>query len=209
MNKLLENNFELKVDPEEELLELKKYAKENSVPIMQDAGIKFICDYIKTHKVHRILEIGSAIGYSAIQFAEVKNDVFVSTIEIDIIRYQQAVRNILECDLWDRITVYLANALNLDLDEKFDLIFIDGAKAQYINFFEKFKNNLSPDGVIISDNLSFHGMVEDFSLTHNKSTIRLVKKIRKYIEFLENNPEFDTEFFDIGDRISVSKRKQN
>lgn len=191
---------------QEEIKELKKFAKENSVPIIQDAGIKFICDYIKEHNVKHILEIGTAIGYSAIQFAQTKNDVFVDTVEIDIIRYQQAVKNILDCDLWDRITVYLANALNINFDKKFDLIFIDGPKAQYINFFQKFKNNLEPEGVIISDNLSFHGMVEDLSLTHNSSTIRLVKKIRKYIDFLENNSEFNTKFYNIGDKISVSKR---
>ncbi len=191
---------------EEEIKELKKFAKENSVPIIQDAGIKFICDYIKEHNVKHILEIGTAIGYSAIQFAKTKNDVFVDTVEIDIIRYQQAVKNILDCDLWDRITVYLANALNINFDRKFDLIFIDGPKAQYINLFQKFKNNLEPEGVIISDNLSFHGMVEDLSLTHNASTIRLVKKIRKYIDFLKNNSEFSTNFYNIGDKISVSKK---
>lgn len=130
----------------------------------------------------------------------------MDTVEIDIIRYQQAVKNILDCDLWDRITVYLANALNINFDRKFDLIFIDGPKAQYINLFQKFKNNLEPEGVIISDNLSFHGMVEDLSLTHNASTIRLVKKIRKYIDFLKNNSEFSTNFYNIGDKISVSKK---
>ena len=84
-------------------------------------------------------------------------------------------------------------------DKKFDLIFIDAAKAQYIKFFEKYKVNLAPDGVIISDNLSFHGMVEDFSLTKSKDTIRMLKKIRKYIDFLKENQEFETEFFKVGD----------
>jgi predicted O-methyltransferase YrrM len=88
------------------------------------------------------------------------------------------------------------------------MIFIDGPKAQYINFFEKFKNNLSPNGVFISDNLSFHGMVEDLSLTHNYSTIKLVKKIRKYIEFLKQNTEFETTFYSIGDGVSVSKKRK-
>ena len=89
----------------------------------------------------------------------------------------------------------------------FDMIFIDAAKGQYINFFQKYKENLAPDGVFISDNLSFHGMVDDLTLTHNYSTIKLVKKIRKYIDFLKQNTEFSTTFFANGDGISVSKRK--
>ena len=102
----------------------------------------------------------------------------------------------------------LLNFLAFDFDDKFDMIFIDGPKAQYINFFEKFKNNLSPNGVFISDNLSFHGMVEDLSLTHNYSTIKLVKKIRKYIEFLKQNTEFETTFYSFGDGVSVSKKRK-
>ena len=86
------------------------------------------------------------------------------------------------------------------------MIFIDAAKAQYINFFNRFSPFLAEDGVIISDNLSFHGMVEDLSLTRNYSTIKLVKKIRKYIDFLKQNSEFETEFFKVGDGIGVTRR---
>ena len=99
------------------------------------------------------------------------------------------------------------DALTEEIEGKFDLIFIDAAKAQYIKFFEKYKENLSENGVIVSDNLSFHGMVEDLSLTHNYSTKKLVKKIRKYIDFLKTNEEFETEFFDKGDGISVSRKR--
>ena len=86
------------------------------------------------------------------------------------------------------------------------MIFIDAAKGQYINFFEKYKSNLAPNGVFISDNLLFHGMVDDLTLTHNYSTIKLVKKIRKYIDFLKKNEEFETKFYEVGDGVSVSKR---
>jgi predicted O-methyltransferase YrrM len=91
-------------------------------------------------------------------------------------------------------------------NQKFDLIFIDAAKSQYLHFFERYKDNLNEGGVIVSDNLFFHGMVEDLSLTHNYSTKKLVKKIRKYVLFLKSNTEFDTEFFNCGDGISVSRR---
>ena len=190
----------------EPITSIKRFAKTNAVPILKDDGISFICDYIREHNVKRVLEIGTAIGYSAIEFAQVADDVFVSTIEIDLERYTEAVKNINKLDLMDRITVYLGDALTTDISGEFDLIFIDAAKAQYIKFFERFKNSLAPGGVIISDNLSFHGMVEDLSLTHNYSTIKLVKKIRKYIDFLKANTEFTTTFYPIGDGMSVSRK---
>jgi predicted O-methyltransferase YrrM len=125
----------------------------------------------------------------------------------DIDRYQQAVRNVADNNLMERILVYLCDAGTFETSEKFDLIFIDGPKAQYTKYFERFKNNLTEDGVFICDNLSFHGMVEDLSLTHNYSTIKMVKKLRKFIDFLKTNEEFETQFFELGDGISVSKRK--
>ncbi len=188
--------------------EIKKYAKDNYIPIMKDGGIEFICNYIKEHKVKSVLELGTAIGYSASEFALASPDVKITTVEIDIDKCIKAVQNFSDLGLKDRITLINKDAHFLELDEKFDLIFIDAAKAQYIKFFEQFKNNLSENGVIITDNLKFHGMVEDLSLTHNYSTKKLVKKIRKYIEFLKNNTEFSTEFFDCGDGISVSRKNQ-
>ncbi len=199
----------LSMDDDDENSWIKKFAMKNEVPIMQEAGSDFICDYIKEHKIRHILEIGSAIGYSSIKFAKLSDDIKVTTIEIDYDRYMTACSNFRDHNLTDRITIFHGDALTYEIPGKFDLIFIDAAKAQYTKFFERFKNQLTEDGVIISDNLSFHGMVEDLSLTHNYSTIKLVKKIRKYIEFLKNNQEFDTEFFKIGDGVSISRRKKS
>ena len=192
-----------------DISEIKLYARKNDVPIMQDQSQQFICEYIKNHNYKKILEIGTAIGYSTIQFAKTSPDVKVTSIELDIDRFIKARQNVEDCNLQDRITLINENALDTQLDDKFDLIFIDGPKAQYIKFFEKYKNNLNPNGVIISDNLFFNGMVEDLTLNHNYSTIKLVKKIRKYIDFLKNNQEFTTEFFELGDGISVSSPKKS
>ena len=189
-----------------DLDDIKLYAAKNSIPIMRDGGIEFICRYIKEHNIKRILEIGTAIGFSAIEFARVAPDITVTTIELDIDRHIRALQNIHDSGLDQRIKAINADALQLELDDTFDMIFIDAAKGQYINFFEKYKSNLAPDGVFISDNLSFHGMVEDLTLTHNYSTIKLVKKIRKYIDFLKKNEEFETKFYEVGDGVSVSKR---
>lgn len=187
--------------------DIKLYAAKNSIPIMRDGGVDFICHYIKEHNIKRILEIGTAIGFSAIEFAKVAPDITVTTIELDIDRHIKALQNIHDNGLDGQIKAIHGDALMLELEDTFDMIFIDAAKGQYINFFEKYTKNLAPEGVFISDNLSFHGMVEDLTLTHNYSTIKLVKKIRKYIQFLRNNNDFETQFFDFGDGISVSKRK--
>jgi len=191
----------------EELTAIKRFAKITSVPIMKDDGVNFICEYIKEHNVETVLEIGTGIGYSSIKFAQSDDNVFIYTIEFDIDRYQQAVKNISDNNLMERITIFLGDAATYTFKEKFDLIFIDGPKAQYTKFFEQFKNNLTEQGVIICDNLSFHGMVEDLSLTHNYSTIKMVKKIRKFIDFLKNNEEFETTFLKLGDGISISRKK--
>lgn len=187
--------------------EIKNNAKKNHVPIMQDEGIEYIVNYIKQNNVKTILEIGTAVGYSSIMFASISEEIHITTIERDDEMYKQAVKNINKCCLNHQIEVIHDDALKTDINGKYDLIFIDAAKSQYIKFFEKYKHNLDKDGVIITDNLSFHGLVEDDSKTNNRNTKQLVKKIRNYIEFLKNNEEFDTEFLSIGDGISISKLK--
>jgi predicted O-methyltransferase YrrM len=186
---------------------IEEYAHANNIPIMMSDGIEFLTDFIKKNNVKRILEIGSAIGYSAIRMALVSDEIHVVTIERDVDRYNEAVKNINDFNLNDRIDIRLADALECSVDGEFDLIFIDAAKAQYIKFFEKYKSNLASNGVIISDNLSFHGMVDNVDGISNRNTRQLVGKIVKYIDFLKNNSEFDTEFISIGDGIGISRRK--
>lgn len=187
-----------------DISQIKEYAKKNSIPIVMDKGGEFICKIIADRGCKKILEIGSAIGYSAINFANISPNIYVRTIELDIDRYSRAVDNIKNCGLEHRIKITNEDALDAVVDEKFDLIFIDAAKAQYEKFFEKYKNNLSEKGVIITDNLFFHGMVEHPELTHNYSTIKLLRKIRKFVSFLQLNPEFKTEIHNVGDGVSVS-----
>ena len=186
------------------LEELEKYALENNVPIMQKDGIYFLTNYIKENNIKSILEIGSAIGYSAIKMALVDNDIKVTTIERDIDRYNIAVKNINDFNLNDRIKIINADALDIELNDRYDLIFIDAAKSQYIKFFEKFEKNLKTNGVIVSDNLSFHGLVEDDSKTNNRNTKQLVRKIRKYIDYLKENPNYKTTFYELGDGVAIS-----
>ncbi len=188
------------------LEDIKSYARNFNVPIMQDPGMDFLTNYIKEHDVKRILEIGSAIGYSAIRMALVRDDIKVTTIERDITRYNEAVKNINNCNLSDRIEIILGDALDTSINGSYDLIFIDAAKAQYIKFFLKYQNNLDINGSIISDNLNFHGLTDANMTTLSRNVRGLVRKINNYKEFLIENKEFKTEFYDIGDGIGVSTR---
>ena len=188
--------------------DLEEYARDFHVPIMLKDGIEYLLEYIKNNNIKNILEIGTAIGYSSIRMAQVNNDIKVTTIERDSNMYNEALKNIKSFNLDNRINVIYKDALDVELDDKYDLIFIDAAKSQYIKFFEKFKYNLNDNGVIITDNLSFHGLVKD-STNCSRNTKQLVKKIQNYIDFLKNNEEFDTEFISIGDGISITRKKSN
>ncbi len=191
------------------ILEMEDYAQEKNVPIIEKKSIAFIMKYIKEHNIKNVLEIGSAIGYSAILMASAKEDTLVTTIERDETRYMECLKNVKRCGMDKKINVVFQDALDVNLREevKYDLIFIDAAKGQYTKFFEKYKYFLKPEGAIITDNLKFHGYVGKSSKIESKNLKSLVEKIENYIDFLKNNEEFNTEFYDIGDGLSVSTWK--
>ncbi len=191
------------------ILEMEDYAQEKNVPIIEKKSIAFIMKYIKDNNVKNILEIGSAIGYSAILMASANKDAFVTTIERDEERYMECLKNVKKCGLDKRINVVLQDALDVNLSDeiKYDLIFIDAAKGQYTKFFEKYKYFLKDTGAIITDNIKFHGYVGKKDEIESKNLKSLVEKIENYIDFLKENEEFDTKFYDIGDGLSVSTWK--
>ena len=190
------------------ILEMEQYAKDKNVPIIEKDSIAYIMKYIKNNNVKNILEIGSAIGYSAILMASSSKDVKVTTIERDETRYMECLKNVKKCGFDKEVNVVFQDALEVNLTGvSYDLIFIDAAKGQYKKFFEKFKFFLAPSGVIITDNLKFHGYVGKKETIDSKNLRGIVDKIESYIEFLKTNEEFETEFIDIGDGISVSKRR--
>ena len=187
--------------------EIRTYAKENNVPIMLDDGIEFLTKYIVENKINTVLEIGTAIGYSAIMMALANPNLTVTTIERDEKRYLEALKNIKKLNLENRITLIFNDALDVNIEGKYDLIFIDAAKAQSIKFFEKFERNLNPGGVIVTDNLEFHGLVKKKEEEIESRNLRaLVRKVKGYINFLKANDRYETEFLSIGDGISVSKK---
>ena len=192
------------------ILEMEEYAKEHNVPIIEKESIAFIIKFIKTNEIKDILEIGSAIGYSAILMASVNDDIKLTTIERDEVRYMECLKNVKKCNLQDRISVVYQDALEVNLSGvAYDLIFIDAAKGQYTKFFEKYKYFLKPGGVIISDNLKFHGHVGNRNNIASRNLKQLVGKIENYIDFLKENEEFETKFYDVGDGLSVSIRRND
>lgn len=196
---MVENHQEIKI--------MKEYAKENNVPIMLDDGINFLTTFIIKHQIKNVLEIGTAIGYSAIMMALSSPNVKITSIERDRERYLEAVKNVKKFDLEDRITLIYNDAELVELKDQYDLIFIDAAKGKNRAFFEKFSKNLVKEGYIVTDNINFHGYVnKDESEIKTRNLRGLVRKIKEYITFLKNNSEFHTDFYEVGDGITVSKR---
>lgn len=185
------------------IFDLKTYAKENNIPIIQDEGLDFILQLIKDNNYKSVLEIGSAIGYSAINIALANTKVI--TIERDYFMYEKTLENIKLAEVESLVFPIYGDALSVDVSGKFDLIFIDAAKAQYIKFFEKFQKNLNEDGVIVCDNLDFHNLDPN---KVSRNTRQLLKKIDKFKQYLKDHEQFDTKIYHIGDGISVSRRRK-
>ncbi len=197
------------MDQEFLIRKMEKYADLKGIPIMEKDGINFLTEFIKLNKVKNILEIGTAIGYSAINMVLASEDVTVTSIERDNERYIEAVKNVKKFGLDDRITLVLCDALDFNLEDKFDLIFIDAAKSQYIKFFEKFSPNLTQKGFIVTDNINFHGLTNSDKTKMSRNLRQLITKLEKYIVFLKDNKDFKTRFFEVGDGIAISRRRNN
>ena len=190
------------------ILEMEEYASLKNIPIIEKDTNAFIMKYNKKNNIKNILEIGSAIGYSTILMASVAQDVTVTTIERDESRYMECLKNVKKCGFEKKINVVFQDALEVNLTGvKYDMIFIDAAKGQYTKFFEKFQYFLKDGGTIITDNLKFHGYVGKSKEIESKNLRGLAEKIENYIEFLKNNKDFETNFYDVGDGLSVSVKK--
>jgi len=186
------------------LEKMEEYALNNYVPIIRKENIEYLEQLIKEHKLYNILELGTAIGYSSIRMALVDENVNVTTIERDETMYNEAMKNINEMGVNHQIKVIYDDIFNVNLIDKYDLIFIDAAKAQYIKFFNKFKDNLNDDGYIISDNLE---LLDLQRLTQSKKSKRLVMKMNEYKEFLNSLNGYQTIFLNIGDGFAITTKK--
>ncbi len=194
---------------EGKIKEMEEYAKEYNVPIIQPEVAKLIEIIIKTSKVNSILEIGTAIGYSSSVFAKaMEGNGRVVTIEKRKEMYDLALKNIKEAGYESNIKVFLGDGRELlnTLEDGFDMIFLDAAKGHYMKFFMACIDKLNSDGIIISDNVLYRGMVAS-----NKYVIRrkitIVKRMRKYLKYISDHPQLTTSIIPIGDGVAISYRK--
>ena len=169
------------------IIEMKEYALKNNVPIIKDEGLIFIRDLLKIKRPINILEIGTAIGYSALLFQNASN-ANIYTIERDEVMYNEAIKNIKDCNKENKIHVTFADALDVYMnfkDIQFDVIFIDAAKAQYLKFFTLYTPYLKENGLVICDNMLFHGLVLNKDYENMSRSLRgLVKKLDAFREYL-------------------------
>ena len=186
--------------------EIREYGIKNDVPIMSVESIETIRDIIKKNNIHSILEIGTAIGYSTICFASTDGINKITSIERDDDRYNIAVSNVNKSKLGN-IELIHDDALNTIINDKYDLIIIDAAKSQNKRFLDKYKSNLNKDGIIIIDNLEFHGYVGKSKEIKSRNLRQMVRKIEKFLEYLDTQDEFSVEYIEVGDRLGVCKRK--
>ena len=187
------------------ITEMREYGTLNEVPIMSVETINKINDIINTNNIHSILEIGTAIAYSTICFASNKNINKITSIERDKVRFKIAESNVLKSKL-NNIKLINDDALNTIINDKYDLVIIDAAKSQNMKFFNKYKNNLNENGIIIIDNLDFHGYVGKSNEIKSRNLRQMVRKIEKFIDFLNNQTEYKVEYIEVGDRLGVCKK---
>ena len=201
----MENNLYF----DEDISKLKEYAKEYNVPIIKDEGLSFLLNAIKLIKAKDVLEIGTAIGYSAIMMARCNTN--VTTFERDLNMYNLAINNINKFNLNDKINVIFHDALDgasLLNNKKFDILFIDAAKAQYQKFFDIYTPFLKEDGVIICDNMYFHGTLDKPEEELSRSLRGMVRKLKAFHEYLLSNKDYDTSIYNnIGDGMSISIKR--
>ena len=189
------------------LKELEKYAKENSVPISQPEAIRLTEILLKLKNPEKILEVGTAIGYSAIRMA-LSSEASITTIEISDEMADKAEENIKKAGFSDRIRVLRGDAAEVlkTVDGEFDVIFIDAAKGHYMDFFNECERLLKKGGLLISDNVLYKGMTATDELVVRRK-ITIVRRLRAYLEMLKENKNYSTAIIPIGDGVALSVRK--
>lgn len=184
---------------------LEQYAKEHHIPIIQPEVAQFIRVILNIKKPKNILEIGTAIGYSAIVMAETIDDVKIITIERRDDMIDIAKKNIRKAGYENRIEIMGGDAENVlpCIDGEFDMIFLDAAKGQYMDFLNLCLDKLNNDGVIISDNVLYKGMVaNDDLVVRRKKTI--VKRMRQYLDYICKDKKFTSCVLPLGDGVALT-----
>ena len=189
-----------------QLEKIKEKALQEHIPIIMDDTLEIIEKYMKEIKPKRILEIGTAVGYSAMCFSEfLATNGKIDTIERDEERAKEAEENFKKVEVEEKINLYVGDAVEIlpTLDEKYDMIFIDAAKGKYPFFLKEALRMINNNGIIFADNILYKGYVLSDYNKHKQRTA--VRNLREYLKEVSENPNLDTEILEVGDGLAVSK----
>lgn len=185
---------------------IKKKALEDKVPIIMDDTLEVVAKILTEIKPNKILEIGTAVGYSAICFSEyLQENGKIDTIERDAERVKEARENIKKAEVEDKINIYEGDAVEIlpTLNDEYDVVFIDAAKGKYPFFLNQALRMIRQGGVIIADNVLYKGYVMSDYNKHKQRTA--VRNLREYIAEITNNDKLETEILEVGDGLAISK----
>ena len=191
-----------------ELEKIKQKALENHIPIIMDDTLEVVDKILTEIKPQRILEIGTAVGYSAMCFSEyLEPGGKIDTIERDEERASEARINIEKVEVADKINIYEGDAVEIlpTLNEKYDVVFIDAAKGKYPFFLKEALRMIKPNGIILADNILYKGYVMSDYNKHKQRTA--VRNLREYIKEVTEDPNIETEILEVGDGLAISKIK--
>ena len=188
------------------LNELEKFARQNHIPVLLDNSAKFLSEFVAKFKPNSILEIGTAVGYSGSIMLSACKEAFLTTIEIDEESYARATQTFSSLNLSDRVEQILGDGyeaiLKLKaLNKKYDLIFLDGPKGQYLKYYPILLEMLKKNGCLLVDNVLFHGLVRSKEDVGHKKRA-MVTKLRKFLNEIETRTDLKTTIHEIGDGIA-------
>lgn len=194
------------MEKEKILLNIKEEALKNHVPIIEDDSLEYISNILKEKRPNKILEIGTAVGYSAINFSKylVGENAKVLTIEIKEQMYEKAIQNISLMGLQDKIEVINADATKYlkNINEQFDVVFIDAAKGQYLVFLEEAIRLCKIGGIIIADNMLYRGRTLSDYNEHKHRTA--TNRLREYLVEMKEDERLDSTLIKVGDGLAIS-----
>ena len=206
-SKYAQNLFKIK---NEIIQDIKNESLDENVPIITDEVLNYMIFTARNIKARNILEIGTATGYSGLFLAQIANENggFLTTMEIDEIRYGKAVENFKKLGLFEKNKMVFGDALEeipkFDKNVKYDFIFIDASKGQYLKFFEMSYKFLNENGIIFIDNLMFRGLVAVDKEEIPKRYKTIVKRLKEFIEKL--NEEYNFVLLPFGDGVGIVKK---
>lgn len=189
------------------LEKIKEKALQNNIPIIMDDTLEVLESILRKKEITDILEIGTAVGYSAICFsAFLEQSGRIDTIERDEPRAEEAKMNIKLAEVEEKINIIVGDAVEIlpTINKKYDMIFIDAAKGKYPFFLEHALRLIKEDGYIIADNILYKGYVMSGYNKHKQRTA--VRNLREYIKQIQENPNLETEVLEVGDGLSISRK---